>query len=159
MENYVVGKRVGRGNYGTVHVAEDKRNSRRYCLKQIQMEAHSDEERQQAMEEVRLLASLDHPGIVKYHEHFMHEDSLCVVMAYCEGGDLSQHIKRRAKAEEYYEEHEVLDFFIQIVMVRVQHRMSQPNMARVPNAPSSRAACCVRRRWTTFTASASCTGT
>ena len=90
MQNYEVGKRIGRGNYGTVHVAKDRRNKRWYCLKQILMEAHSDEERQQAEEEVRMLSSLDHPGIVRYHEHFVHEDSLCVVMAYCEGGDLAQ---------------------------------------------------------------------
>ena len=45
MDNYEIGKRIGRGNYGSVHVAKDKRNQRWYCLKMIMMEAHSDEER------------------------------------------------------------------------------------------------------------------
>ena len=45
MEAYEVGKRIGRGNYGSVYVARDKRNQRWYCLKMILMEAHSDEER------------------------------------------------------------------------------------------------------------------
>ena len=40
-----MGKRIGRGNYGSVYVAKDKRNQRWYCLKMIMMEAHSDEER------------------------------------------------------------------------------------------------------------------
>jgi len=80
------------------------------------MEAHSDEEREKAQQEVAVLRGLDHPGIVRYHEHFVHEDSLCVVMHYCEGGDLSQLIKRRAKSETFFEEHEVIDLFVQIVM-------------------------------------------
>ena len=116
MDNYEVGKRIGRGNYGTVFVAKDRRNSRYYCLKQIQMEAFSEEERVQAHEEVHLLRKLDHPGIVKYHEHFIVDDTLCVVMAYCEGGDLAQVIKKRAKAEQFFAEHEVLDWFIQLVL-------------------------------------------
>ena len=45
MEAYELGKRIGRGNYGSVYVAKDKRNARWYCLKMIMMEAHSDEER------------------------------------------------------------------------------------------------------------------
>ena len=65
-----------------------------------------------------MLRGLDHPGIVRCHEHFVHEDQLCVVMHYCEGGDLSQHIKARAKHEKYFQEHEALDLFVQIVMVR-----------------------------------------
>lgn len=93
------------------------------------MEAHSDEEREQAQEEVRMLKSLDHPGIVRYHEHFVHEDSLCVVMAYCEGGDLAQCIKKRAKAEHHFQEPEVLDWFIQIVLARTTPRqLSAPDL-------------------------------
>ena len=118
MDNYEELKRIGRGNYGTVFLARDKRSQRWYCLKQIMMEAHSDDERLAAEQEVALLSGLDHPGIVRYHEHFVHEDSLCVVMAYCEGGDLAQCIKRRAKEQRWFEEHEVLDWFVQIVMVR-----------------------------------------
>ena len=45
MEAYELGKRIGRGNYGSVYVAKDTRNSRWYCLKMIMMEAHSEEER------------------------------------------------------------------------------------------------------------------
>ena len=51
---------------------------------------------EKAQQEVEVLRGLDHPGIVRYHEHFVHEDQLCVVMLYCEGGDLSNRIKERA---------------------------------------------------------------
>ena len=74
MENYEKIKRIGRGNYGTVYFVRDLRNGKGYCLKKIVMEAHSEEERSQAMLEVGLLRKLDHPGIVKYHEHFVDDD-------------------------------------------------------------------------------------
>ena len=45
---------------------------------------------------------------VRYHEHFMFEDSLCVVMAYCDGGDLAREIKRRAVDNEHFTEHEAI---------------------------------------------------
>ena len=116
MEHYTDLKRIGRGNYGTVYKGKDQRNGRVYCLKQIIMESHSDNERKEAEQECDLLKTLDHPGIVRYHEHFMHEDSLWVVMAYCEQGDLGQHIKKRAKAEQYFTEDQVVDWFVQIAM-------------------------------------------
>ena len=39
-----------------------------------------------------------------------------MVMAYCEGGDLAQHIKRQAKKEVHFDEAVILDWFVQIVM-------------------------------------------
>ncbi len=129
MENYTDLKRIGRGSYGTVFLARDVRDGRDYCLKQIGLEAYTAEERAVALREVDVLRTLDHPGIVRYHEHFQHEDTLCVVMAYCEGGDLSVEIKRRAKSSRHFTEQEVLEWFVQIVMAlryvhykRILHR-------------------------------------
>ena len=79
-----------------------------------------------------MLRGLDHPGIVRYHEHFVHEDQLCVVMHYCEGGDLSQHIKNRAKHEKHFAEHEAIDLFVQIVMVRALPLMRTPSRLHAP---------------------------
>ena len=81
------------------------------------------------------MRGLDHPGIVRYHEHFVHEEQLCVVMHYCEGGDLSQHIKRRAKHEQPFAEHEAIDLFVQIVMVSALAR-SPAALSRPPPSPS-----------------------
>ncbi|KAL3906991.1 MAG: hypothetical protein SGPRY_010343 [Prymnesium sp.] len=63
MDNYEKKQRIGRGNYGTVYLARDVRSGRWRCLKMILMEAHSDDEREQAMREVSVLRKLDHPGV------------------------------------------------------------------------------------------------
>ena len=63
---------------------------------------HSPKQRRAAELEVATLRKLDHPSVVAYHEHFLYEDaaagqSLCLVMAYCEGGDLARLIKTHAE--------------------------------------------------------------
>lgn len=46
---------------------------------------------------MKLLASLHHPNIVSYHESFVDKTSLelCIVMNFCEGGDLYNRIKEQ----------------------------------------------------------------
>ena len=40
------------------------------------------------MKEVNVLKRLDHPNIIKYHDYFIFESYLYIVMEYCEKGDL-----------------------------------------------------------------------
>lgn len=54
----------------------------------------SDKEKENALNEVRILASIRHPNIVGYKEAFLDENSnaLCIVMEYANNGDLFQKI-------------------------------------------------------------------
>ena len=46
-----------------------------------------------ALNEVRILASIKHPHIVAYKDAFVDQDKyLCIVMEYADGGDLYQKI-------------------------------------------------------------------
>ena len=50
----------------------------------------SAKEKENALNEVRILASIDHPNVAGYKEAFFEENthSLCIVMEYCDNGDL-----------------------------------------------------------------------
>lgn len=50
----------------------------------------SDKEKENALNEVRILASINHPSICQYKEVFIDEasTSLCIVMEYVDNGDL-----------------------------------------------------------------------
>uniref|UniRef100_A0A7S2D336 non-specific serine/threonine protein kinase n=1 Tax=Haptolina brevifila TaxID=156173 RepID=A0A7S2D336_9EUKA len=86
--------------------------------------------------EAHVLRSLDHPGIVRYHDSFFtDENSLCIVMEYCHGGDLASMIRNRASSGElaHFSEENVIDMFVQIVQSlkylhgrRVLHRDLKP---------------------------------
>eukprot|EP00966_Prymnesium_polylepis_P196835 4561283-Prymnesium_polylepis.1 len=117
LQHYDVLRKLGRGSYGVVFLVRDRRDSQFYCLKQIFIDsAPTESERHSAELEVETLRSLDHPSIVRYHEHFVHQDSLCLVMTYCEGGDLSQLIKKHSQERVHFTESQILEWFVQMAM-------------------------------------------
>ena len=54
------------------------------------MQKLSEKEWENALNEVRILASIEHPNIIAYKEAFFEESTqtLCIVMEYANGGDI-----------------------------------------------------------------------
>ena len=68
-------------------------DNKTYALKKVSMDSLSTRERNNALNEVRILASIDHSNIVQYKEAFTdNEKYLCVVMEFANDGDLYQKI-------------------------------------------------------------------
>jgi NIMA (never in mitosis gene a)-related kinase 1/4/5 len=61
-----------------------------YALKKVKMGGLSQKEKENALNEVRILASINTPTIVGYKEAFFEDSSstLCIVMEYADNGDL-----------------------------------------------------------------------
>ena len=61
------------------------------AMKQIKMKELNAREKDNALNEVRLLASINAPNIIKYHEAFFLEKGnlLCIIMEFANGGDLA----------------------------------------------------------------------
>eukprot|EP00826_Nyctotherus_ovalis_P062572 TRINITY_DN9079_c0_g2_i1.p1 TRINITY_DN9079_c0_g2~~TRINITY_DN9079_c0_g2_i1.p1 ORF type:complete len:746 (-),score=181.84 TRINITY_DN9079_c0_g2_i1:8-2245(-) len=64
-------------------------------MKQIDISQMNRSQRSEALNEAKILQSLTSPYIVAYHNSFIENEKLCIVMEYCESGDLSQHLKSR----------------------------------------------------------------
>ena len=80
-------------------------DSKIYALKKVSMDALSTRERNNALNEVRILASEDHANIVQYKEAFTDNDKyLCVVMEFADDGDLYQKITEFRKNKLRFEE-------------------------------------------------------
>ena len=77
----------------------------------------SEKEKENSINEVRILASIHHPNIITYHQAFVDEpsQSLCIVMEFANNGDLYQNICRHQKDGEYIKETEIWSIFIQTV--------------------------------------------
>ena len=73
-------------------------------------------EREACKLEVDLLKRLTHPNIVGYRESFVHQnkESLCIVMEYCDGGDLCGLIKSANK--KLLPESRILHWFVQMAL-------------------------------------------
>ena len=72
----------------------------------------SEREKQNALNEIRLLASIKHPNIVQYKESFIdeHERCLCLVMEYADDGDLSNKITEHIKRGTNFSRNQIISF-------------------------------------------------
>ena len=67
-----------------------KSDKKTYALKKVKMLKLTPKEKENAVNEVRILASIRHPNVAGYHEAFYEDSShsLYIVMEYCDNGDL-----------------------------------------------------------------------
>jgi NIMA (never in mitosis gene a)-related kinase 1/4/5 len=75
LNDFEVIKRLGEGAYSSVYHVRRYADNQTYALKKVKMGKLSDKEKENALNEVRILASVQHKSIVSYHEAFMDEPS------------------------------------------------------------------------------------
>ena len=77
----------------------------------------SEKEKENALNEVRILASIDHASISSYNEAFVDDQSasLCIIMEYADDGDLFQKITKHQAEKSYIKEEEIWRIFITVV--------------------------------------------
>jgi NIMA (never in mitosis gene a)-related kinase len=94
MEDFKIVKKIGEGAFSKVYRVIRKSDNTEYALKQVSIAQLSEKERQNALNEVMMLASIQHPNVIAYKEAFFEEASstLCIVMELADGGDLYQKI-------------------------------------------------------------------
>ena len=81
--------RLGAGSFGTVFKCRRKEDDLLYVIKVVPIKELTRKERQEAINEVQLLAAIDSHYIVRYYDSFIEEDAgLHIVMEYCNRGDL-----------------------------------------------------------------------
>ena len=86
--------------------------SNKFFPQEINMLDLSATERQMALNEVRVLATLDHPNIVTYYDSFERDGVLMIEMEYADGGNLAESL---AKKTVRMEEKDIVNIFSQIV--------------------------------------------
>eukprot|EP01004_Peranema_trichophorum_P003267 NODE_2264_length_1634_cov_48.102581_g1940_i0.p1 GENE.NODE_2264_length_1634_cov_48.102581_g1940_i0~~NODE_2264_length_1634_cov_48.102581_g1940_i0.p1 ORF type:complete len:252 (-),score=31.97 NODE_2264_length_1634_cov_48.102581_g1940_i0:798-1553(-) len=116
MENYTKIKPIGKGSFGQVFLVKSSKDGQSYVMKQIDMSKLNRKEKTTALREVKLLSSLNHPNIVRYVDSFVtpSPEYLCIVMEYCDGGDLQHKIAASKRTCSYYSEEQILDWLIQM---------------------------------------------
>eukprot|EP00037_Helgoeca_nana_P030767 m.383513 g.383513 ORF g.383513 m.383513 type:complete len:265 (-) comp28261_c2_seq1:1516-2310(-) len=114
MDGYAKIKTVGRGAYGIVQLVRRKRDNKLVIIKEIPVEEMTYEERQSALNEVKVLDMLNHPNIISYFDSFFEEKALMIVMEYAEGGTIFEFLQSRNG--ELLDEKEILHYFVQMVL-------------------------------------------
>lgn len=83
-------------------------------MKKVKMGKLSEKEKANALNEVRILASIEHPNVICYKESFFDDESmsLCIIMELCDGGDVLKRIEKATKSRESIKEAEVWKLFV-----------------------------------------------
>ena len=64
---------TGEGAYSSVYKVKRLSDNATYALKKVKMMNLSDKEKYNALNEVRILASIRHPNVIMYKEAFLEE--------------------------------------------------------------------------------------
>ena len=93
--NYRIDRLLGEGGMGAVYQAYDLSLQRDVAIKLIHPHfARQPNFRERFLQEARVMARLDHPGIVNVHTISVDGDTVYIVMEYISGGNLRQFLDR-----------------------------------------------------------------
>ena len=116
MDNFEILEKLGDGAYSIVYKVKRKIDSKIYALKKVKLENLNEKEKENALNEVRILASVKSPFVISYKEAFIEDSdsSLCLVMEFADKGDLYQKITEFKKIGCLFEEVDIWKIFIQM---------------------------------------------
>ena len=117
LNDFVIMKLLGKGSFGSVYLVKRKKDDQIYAMKRINLPKSPTNEKEAALNEIRLLASLSHPNIIGYKETFcdISTGDLCIVMEYGDGGDLAKRIQFNKTNHLMFEENMIWKWIIQLL--------------------------------------------
>ena len=117
MNDFILGKIIGKGAFGSVSLVTRKNDGKIYAMKRVNIGKLNNKEKESSLNEIRILASLSHPNIIGYKEAFFDEstNTLNIVMEFAEEGDLEKKIKNNLKKRLNFEEDTIWRWIIQLL--------------------------------------------
>merc|ERR1712157_224252 len=85
-----------------------------YALKKVKLPSLSDKEKSNALNEIRLLASVRHDNVISYKDAFFDDRTrcLCIITECADGGDLLQQIVKCQKERTHIREADIWRYLI-----------------------------------------------
>ena len=117
MNDFTIISKLGEGAYSIVYKVKRNIDNNIYALKKVKLLNLSEKEKENSLNEVRILASVKSNFVVSYKEAFFDEkdSTLGIVMEFADGGDLYQKIVEHKKTATFFEEQDIWKIFIQLV--------------------------------------------
>ena len=126
MEDLLQERFLGRGAFASCHLVRRRSDGKKLALKQMTstVKEMSQEEKAEVLNEVNILAELNHPNIIQYVATFIHLGAQNILMEYATGGSLdemieSQLMKRKThtnSTETAFSEDQISEWLAQIIL-------------------------------------------
>ena len=75
LKDFQIIQKLGDGAYSSVYKVRRIEDGHVYALKKVKIGSQSHKDKENAINEVRILSSISHPNIVAYKEAFIDKDS------------------------------------------------------------------------------------
>ncbi len=117
LKDFEILKLLGKGSFSEVFKVKRISDGQEYAMKKVKLYKLGKKEQENALNEIRILASVDHKNVIGYKEAFFDEDSnmLCIVMENADGGDLEAKIQQAKSLKSFVKEEKIWYIFKQTI--------------------------------------------
>jgi serine/threonine-protein kinase ULK/ATG1 len=111
VDNYVLERVIGKGQYGEVFKGYKKDTNEDVAIKAVNRKNLKGKFYELLENEIKVLRSCNNVNIIKLYDIKKTSNNIYLMLEYCNEGDLMQYLKKRGKLTE----EETIEFFIQIL--------------------------------------------
>jgi NIMA (never in mitosis gene a)-related kinase len=122
LPGFTIVKQLGQGSYGTVYKVKRQSDNQNYALKTVDLGSLNQRQREDSVNEIRMLASVASPFIIGFHEASIQERRLNIITEYAKLGDMAHAITRRKQTRRPFKEDTIWRFMLEVLEgLRVLH--------------------------------------
>jgi len=114
MKKYQKLDKIGQGGFSTVFKVLNKDDNKTYVLKEILLSKLSDKQINLMLNESKILSHINNNHIVKYYESYQINNTINIIMEFCEGSDLKNFILSHKNQNKLIEENKIYSIILDI---------------------------------------------